>query len=146
MWSLTSNPPRFHIIYNAADTIVLKYTSGVHLTAYFGLADIKTSLLDKGFLPDDRDNYGQTPLSWASENGHEAVVPLLLERGAAMDSTDTRGRTPLSLASQNGHETVVRLLLERGAAVDSTDTCGQTPLGCASEQGHEAVEQNLDHP
>jgi ankyrin repeat protein len=31
----------------------------------------------------DEDNkYGQTPLLWAAENGHEAVVKLLLEKGA----------------------------------------------------------------
>ena len=31
----------------------------------------------------DEDNkYGQTPLLWAAENGHEAVVKLLLEKEA----------------------------------------------------------------
>jgi len=33
---------------------------------------------DDGFM----DDYGRTPLSWAEEDGHEAVVKLLLEMGA----------------------------------------------------------------
>ena len=47
-------------------------------------------LLEKGarrWTP--RITYGQTPLSWAAENGHEAVVKLLLEKGAELDSKDS---------------------------------------------------------
>jgi hypothetical protein len=83
---------------------------------------------------------GQTPLSWAAENGHEAVVKLLLEKGADLESKDNNGRTPLSWAAENGHEAVVKLLLEKGADLESKDEYnGQTPLSWAAENGHEAV-------
>jgi ankyrin repeat protein len=54
----------------------------------------------------------RTSLSWAAENGHEAVVKLLVDTGKAdIDSKDKEyGLTPLSWAAQKGHEAVVRLL------------------------------------
>lgn len=58
---------------------------------------------------------GRTPLSWAAENGHEAVVKLLVllaTDGVDPNSKDIEwGRTPLWWAAKNGHEAVVKLLL-----------------------------------
>ena len=47
-------------------------------------------LLEKGAELESKDEYGRTPLSWAAENGHEAVVKLLLEKGAELESKDNR--------------------------------------------------------
>ena len=46
------------------------------------------ALLKNRHDPDIKDTYGRTPLSWAAENGHEAVVKLLLEKGAELESKD----------------------------------------------------------
>ena len=45
-------------------------------------------LLEKGAELETKDEYGQTPLSWAARNGHEAVVKLLLEKGAELETKD----------------------------------------------------------
>jgi hypothetical protein len=118
-----------------------KNVSAVHVAAASGLEATALLLLENGYNADSRDNYGQTPLSWAAVNGHEAVVRLLLDRADVdADSKDDYGQTPLSGAAQCGKEAVVRLLLYRADVdADSKDDDGETPLSRAAENGHEAV-------
>lgn len=55
-------------------------------------------LLEKGADFETRGKDGRTPLSYAAEKGHEAVVKLLLEQGADVNAEDDRSRTSLSHA------------------------------------------------
>ena len=49
-------------------------------------------LLEKGADVESKDRrYGRTPLSWAAEEGHEAVVKLLLEK-----ETDVKSKNSVS--------------------------------------------------
>src|SRR4051812_24915522 len=109
--------------------------TGLHLAAYFGLENVTSFLLNSN-VPESRDSYSRTPLSWAAENGHEATVKLLLEKGADIESKERFGKTPLPLAANRGHEAVVKLLLEKGAEINLKD---KTPLLWATRNGHEAV-------
>jgi hypothetical protein len=116
-----------------------RHMTGLHLAAYFGLEKAANALLRDEHGPDLTDSCSRTPLWYAVENGHEAVVKLLLDKGADPDSTDENGLTPLWYAAENGHEAVVKLLLDKGADPLSTDENGLTPIWCAAGNGHEAV-------
>ena len=54
-----------------------KQATGLHLTARFGLSYLLEKLLAERDDVDSKDKNGRTPLSWAAESGHEAVVKLL---------------------------------------------------------------------
>ena len=57
-------------------------------------------------------NIGYTPLHYAAEFGHDAIVKVLLNvTGAAMPRTGT-GYTPLHLSAENGHFNVTKTLLD----------------------------------
>src|ERR1700754_2752613 len=111
--------------------------TGVYVAAYFGLREGIAALVEIGHEPDSKDSTigGRTPLSWAAEKGHEAVVRLLVKKGADLESKDSRySQTPLSWAAEKGHEALVRLLVEKGADPESKDSGGGTPLSWAARK------------
>jgi ankyrin repeat protein len=80
-----------------------------------------------------RDSWGRTPLSWAGEKGHVAIVKLLLAQDDVnVNSKDIRGCTPLSFAAREGHITTMRLLLEHpNVDVNSKEHVKQEVIGGA---------------
>jgi ankyrin repeat protein len=120
---------------------VPRKVTGLHLTAYFGVAEVVKALLHKGIEADAKSTYCRTPLSYAAENGHDTVIKLLLDTGKVeLNSEDQDYRTPLSYAAENGHSTVIKLLLDTGKVdVNSEDQDYRTPLSYAAENGHSTV-------
>jgi ankyrin repeat protein len=89
---------------------VPRQMTGLHLAAYFGITEAVGIILKSADV-ESKDTNGRTPLWWAAQYGHEAVVKQLLEAKADVESNDTiYDRTPLSWAAQYGHEAVVKLL------------------------------------
>lgn len=118
--------------------------TGLHLVAYFGIQTAVKSLLSQ-YCINIRNSDNRTPMSYAAEQEHDAVVTLLLAaHGVDPDFKDTNGQTPLTYAAKNGHDRVVRLLLE-DARVDpcATDTLGWTPLSGAAAWGRWSVVRRL---
>ena len=78
---------------------VPRQTTGLHLAACFGVYEAANILIKHGQSLDLKGSCDRTPLSWAAENGHEAVVKLLLEKGAELETQDQYSQTPLSWAA-----------------------------------------------
>lgn len=113
--------------------------TGLHLAAYFGIYKAANTLIRHRHSLDLRDSYGRTPLSYAAENGHKAVVELLLENSAELEVSDEDSWTPLLYAAANGQEAVVKLLLENSAELEAKDNVGRTPLLYAAGNGYKTV-------
>ncbi|KAL6824568.1 hypothetical protein J3E69DRAFT_381417 [Trichoderma sp. SZMC 28015] len=63
--------------------------------------------------------FGRSALSWASGNGHEAIVQLLLDSNKVdVNSRDYNGWTPLKWATEKKHTKTAQLLLDQGATLD----------------------------
>ena len=116
--------------------------SGLHCASFFGIVELVSVLIDvEGHRINQPDGGGSTPLSWATENGHEGVVRLLLERSDVdPNGQDVNDRSPLVYAALEGHEGVVKLLLEReDIDPNRPDVNDRTPLGYAAVKGYEGV-------
>ena len=88
----------------------------------------------------DRNN---TPLHYASEKGHLAIVQFLLSNGVDVDAGDSHNLTPLMLASIKGHVAVVEALLDKGADANHRNIHNRTPLQAAVAYNHLAVVKAL---
>ncbi|XP_037082512.1 histone-lysine N-methyltransferase EHMT2-like [Pollicipes pollicipes] len=83
-----------------------------------------------------QDDGGWTPVVWASEHKHPAVVKYLLERGANPQLCDEEQNTGLHWAAYSGSMEIAELFLTAGCQVNSPNVHGDTPLHIASRQQH----------
>ncbi len=111
-----------------------------------GKTDLVKKKIESGADVNVKNNYGNTPLIWASDTRQTEIVKLLLEYGADANAKNNNGNTPLHCASIYGYTEIVKLLLEYGADANAKDNDVWTPLFCASGEGHtEIVKLLLEH-
>ncbi|RSM04794.1 hypothetical protein CDV31_009885 [Fusarium ambrosium] len=113
----------------------------VHVLARYGLTVALRKFLSQGQWVDinARDDDDQSPLHYAADRGHTAIVQILLAFGADVDSQDYGGVAPLHLAACRGHVPIMKLLLAKGANADLEAVDGRTPLVWAVEGKQEAA-------
>lgn len=125
---------------------VPRRVTALHLAAQFGLTELTRILLGEQYKcnPDSCDSNGQSPLLWATRNGHEDVIKLMIEANADLEVRDKEeGATPLIWAARKGYKNVVNLLLERGGEINAKDNRGRTPLSLAALHKHGSIMQLL---
>ncbi|RFN48829.1 ankyrin repeat protein [Fusarium flagelliforme] len=142
---------------DAGHIIEPRETTALHVAAMFGLESAVVALLMEGHPLDPKDFAGRTPLSLATEFGHEGVAKILLEgspvnrkrlysrrraklplenREADVNATDLMNRTPLFYATSGNHEAVLRVLLAHHQIdANISDKEGKTALFHAAVEG-----------
>lgn len=124
---------------------------GLHLAAYFGIRSAVLGQLVNND-PNSRDQNGRTPISYAAENGHVAIIKVLLDKGAEIEPTPPDHRfSPLSLAVMRNHTAAIELLIENGAFMEGNNGPMKygnmvphiTPLSIAAHMSHETTVQML---
>lgn len=70
--------------------------------------------LARGVPVDTVDQFGNTAMLLATDQGHRDVVAILLEYGADPDRANDIRATPLQLASEKGFSDIVRMLVDAG--------------------------------
>ncbi len=90
--------------------------SKMHWYAFIGFSAMVQSLLEQGYSPDIRDDFGQTPLHVAVFRGKPETVAVLVRYGADVNAADKDGVTPLKLAlNLGGRAEIIEILKSRGA-------------------------------
>ena len=86
---------------------------------------------------------GESPLTLAAREGHEAVVETLLRGGADVNQRDRLGQRPLNIAARINDLETVNICLEAHADPNLLDTDGTTALQGACQRGYSTVVRRL---
>ncbi|CAM9236310.1 unnamed protein product [Ectocarpus fasciculatus] len=88
-------------------------------------ADIER-LLDRGIPINVRDEFGNTLLTIACQNGSKRVAKIVLRRGADINSRNHRGNTPLHYCYHYGYgDTLGQYLMSKGADASIRNNSGR---------------------
>ena len=111
------------------------------LAARKGYSNAVGLLLAAGAKPDSQDHERRTALTWAAENGIEAMFNMLAEQTEMdINREDGAGLRPLVLAARNGHVAVVRYLTNQpDVDFNLSDSSARNPLTSAVETGQGEV-------
>ncbi|KAI9755847.1 MAG: hypothetical protein M4579_004129 [Chaenotheca gracillima] len=122
-----------------------RQSSLIHLTAQLGLSSALELYLQSGMTANSKDSSGFTPLLYATQRDHEAIVRLLVKRADVdVNLEDPNGRSPLSYAAEAGHENIVDLLLSRkDTKANLSDQKARNAISYAAEMGHQAIVHRL---
>lgn len=126
---------------DGGDAIVEVTSERIFTAASSGSAQEINALAQAGADFNIRDDFGQTPLIYALNNG-QAVVQALINQGANVNAQTDAGWTPLMYAARDASGNIISVLLQAGADPNITNNDGQTAVQIAQNTpGREGATQ-----
>lgn len=102
-----------------------------------------SSLIDHGSYVNFVDQFGGTPLSFATLRNDLDIVKLLLENGAQPNVSNKNGITPLMNAAGMKHADIAKILLQYGANPCLMDMDGDRASDIAKKMGNNKLAELL---
>jgi ankyrin repeat protein len=118
-------------------------TGAVHYSALFGHREITRILVYAGASYDMKDDFGYTPLHYASANAWFRVAEFLLTLDTNINAKTNTGYTPLMLATERGDEDTVIVLTGNLADMNLKNKRGWTALHIAYRNNHNRIINTL---
>ncbi|XP_045160098.2 transient receptor potential cation channel subfamily A member 1-like isoform X2 [Mercenaria mercenaria] len=115
--------------------LAIKYGAPINSFGCSVLKDLKNLL-------NERDNFGCTPLHYASREGHLVAIDDLIKLGATINLKDNDKKSPLHFAAKYGRYNTCKMLLDSQMGpniINETDGDGLSTLHIAAQNGHTKI-------
>lgn len=112
------------------NTLLHRVASKGDLSAVKNLVNLDSSLIER------KNNYGSTPLHFATWFGQLSSVEYLVQQGADLKTKDIYDQTLMHAAAWNGHVNLVKFFLQKNLPLEDKDQNGNTPLLSAAKNNH----------
>ncbi len=108
----------------------------------YELYEIVDFFLKHNVLPNQADDFGNTPLHLAAFNGYNNIIELLIQYGAE-PKWNQSGYLPIHYAASGGNVQTVELLVNETSTLNTPDKYGKTPLMIAFRNNNFEVVKTL---
>jgi len=103
----------------------------IHKAAVAGNIEAVKQHLAAGEDVNWKNDFGFTPLYYATWGGHKEIAELLIADGADVNKDDDDESTPLHCAADEDQTEIAELLIAKGADVNAKNDDSETPLDLA---------------
>lgn len=136
------NEEIFDCLWDQMDSITNNGTTVLHFSV-IGCLDMTRYFLSSGFNPNIKNDYGETPLHWATQHNRIDQINMLIKFGANVNEQDLDKDTPLHWAAENDNSDAAKLLLRNGALINVKNRESKTPYKVAIDNFSSKCEELL---
>lgn len=120
------------LFFNISHTTIERSRFSLLDATKLGSKKLVLTALSRDDNPNQKDEFGNTPLHYAAHMQNRTITDILLDWHADPNIQNRTGKTALHLAAQTSNDYITRRLLLYGARAETQDQNGNTPLHLAA--------------